>query len=131
MANAANFVEMRRVEAPRMIRFATGEAVEGVLMGRERITVSNKPVIRYTVKESDGELVTFLGTADLITKLRADFVGHLIRVKCIGEDTMVKRGDNCMKVFEVDVSVKPVGNMNAATVSAVDGLEITDDDIPF
>lgn len=121
-------VEKKRREAPRMIRFATGECVEGILDLRERITIQGKPVIRYTVKQDNGEYVTFLGTADLITKLRAADVGLRVSITCIGEDTMVKRGDNCMKLFEVDVW-EPVHF--ATSQGDGDGTQITDEDIPF
>lgn len=127
MAQSAQ-VEKKRREAPRMIRFATGECVEGILDLRERITIQGKPVIRYTVKQDNGEYVTFLGTADLITKLRAGDVGLRVSIACIGEDTMVKRGDNCMKLFEVDVW-EPVHG--ATSQGDGDGTRITDEDIPF
>lgn len=126
MANGtAVDVEMEERTGPEMIRFKTGDQIEGVLLGKERITVESKPVVRYTVKRlSDAKLFSFLGTADIVTKLRDGDEGHLISVRCDGENTMVKRGDNCMKVFTVMVSKKPFGEIK-------DSLEITDEDIPF
>ena len=109
-------------EEPRFVNFSTGDVVEGILVSIERVAVKDKPAIRYTVKEQDGDYVCSIGTHQLNTKLRVTDRGHLVSIRCEGEDVMVKRGDNCMKVFKVLVSKEP----------AVDGqLYITDEDIPF
>lgn len=122
-------VKMVEREEPRFVQFNTGDVVDGVLTQIERVTVRDKPVVRYTVRKDDGFFVQFLGTHQINTKLRWEDRGHRISVACVGEDTMVKRGDNCMKVFKVLVSEKAVVNVPRAVAS--DGTEITDDDIPF
>lgn len=107
---------------PRQISFSTGDVVEGILAGVERRTVKEKLGIRYSVLQNDGVLVCFWGTYQLNEKLRPADRGHYVSIRCEGEDTMVKRGDNCMKVFKVLVSKE----------LAKDGeLYITDGDIPF
>jgi hypothetical protein len=116
-------------EESRFVKFKTGEVVEGVLFNIERVAVGNKPAVRYTVEEDGGEFVSFIGTFQLNTKLRVTDKGHRVEIRCLGEDTTVKRGDNCMKVFDVRVSKELV--KGAAIPAAADGTEITDDDIPF
>jgi hypothetical protein len=92
----------------------------------ERIRVKEKLAIRYTVQEESGAMLAFIGTHQLNAKLRPTDLAHRVEIRCIGEDTMVKRGDNCMKVFEVRVSKDPV-----IRGAAIDSTEITDDDIHF
>lgn len=123
-----NTLTMETRQEPRFVKFTTGECVEGTLVSIERMTIKDRPALRYTVLESDGELVSFLGAFQINTKLRATDRGHHISVRCEGEDVMVKRGENCMKVFEVRVSKEKVSQ---GAASSVDPLEITDDDIPF
>jgi len=119
-------------EEPKFVSFATGDVIEGVLTDIERTNVKDKRTgavsscVRYTVEEQDGKCVQFLGTHQLNSKLRPGDRGHAVSIRCEGEDTMVKRGDNCMKVFKVLVSEQPV-----SAASVTDGMLITDADIPF
>jgi hypothetical protein len=124
MANEMKMVE--RME-PRFVNFLTGDVVEGVLCTAERVSIKEKPCIRYTVKQDDGFYVQLIGTHQLSTKLRTEDRGHYVSIRCEGEDVTVKKGDNCMKVFKVLISEKPAVNGVAFT----DGTEITDNDIPF
>ena len=113
---------MKEREEPRFMSFSTGDVVDGILVLKEKVMIKEKPAIRYTVKVDDGDFVAFLGTHQLNTKLRITDIGHFVSIRCEGEDTMVKRGENCMKVFRVLVSENP----------ATDGdLYISDADIPF
>lgn len=125
MLNAAPVMETR--EEPKFVQFATGDVVEGTLVNMERIAVKDKPAIRYTVKRVN-EFLTFLGTYQLNTKLHREDLGHRVEIRCVGEDTMVKRGENCMKVFDVKVSRDPVSK---ARTDVIADTEISDDDIPF
>jgi hypothetical protein len=118
-------LEMIEREEPRFVKFATGEIIEGTLLAVDALKIKDKTGVRYTVQLDSGELVGFLGTFQINTKLRREDRGHRIRVTCVGEDTMVKRGENCMKVFDIAVSKQRV------TAGAADALEIGDDDIPF
>jgi hypothetical protein len=120
---------MQLREEPRFVKFTTGEVVEGTLMSIDRVTVGGKPAVRYVVMVDAGDYVSFIGTHQLNTKLRPTDQGHRIEIRCIGEDTMVKRGDNCMKVFEVRVSVESA--LKVAPTAPADPTQITDDDIPF
>lgn len=131
-------IEMERREAPKLFRFERkGDVLEGVMCGRERITVQGKPVMRYTFWIGEKEFVTVLGTADIITKLRKDDVGHLVRIEYYGDDASVTKNGNAMRVFNVDVSTHPVEQMlkpandGAHGESVSDGTGITDDDLPF
>ena len=117
---------METREEPRFVQFGAGEIVAGTLIGIQPIIVRDKRAIRYTVQEDDGSFVAFIGTYQLNTKLRTDDRLKRIEIRCIGEDTMVKRGENCMKVFEVKVSKDRV-KTNAENPD----LGITDDDIPW
>ena len=110
---------------PEFVRFENGTELRGVLLSRQKVTIGGKPAIQYTLQRGDGSIVKFNGTAGMISKLRGDLINHFVSVTCIGEDHMVKRGDNYMKVFEIWFSVEP------AQEPAADGLEITDADIPF
>lgn len=129
-----NATKMIPREEPRFVQFRTGDLIEGVLAKMEKIGVRDKVTnqvsytIRYTVTQDDGRDVCFLGTHQINSKLRPDDVRHRISVKCAGENTMVKRGDNCMKVFDVMVSAQPVSK-NAPVIE--DSGFITDEDIPF
>jgi hypothetical protein len=117
-------------EEPKFVQFSTGDVIEGLLLNIDRIKVKDNAAIRYTVQQDDGQSVSFLGTHQLNTKLRTTDRGHRIEITCEGEDTMVKRGDNCMKVFDVKVS-KEVVTRDAALLASSEIPEITDDDIPF
>lgn len=118
-------------EGPDFIRFKTGDKWEFVLIGRERLTVKGKGVIRYTGRLQNGRLVAFLGTADLITKLRTDDMGHGVRIHCMGDNVSVQpEGGNPMKVFEVQITREILAKPEQLSPLG-DGTEITDDDIPF
>jgi hypothetical protein len=124
MSDAAPVMEER--EEPRFVKFTTGDVVEGVLSSLQRVTIGGKLAVKYIVQEDGGQYVQFIGTHQLNTKLRITDRGHRVEIRCEGEDTMVKKGDNCMKVFKVLVSRDAV-----AASAATDPLLITDDDIPF
>ena len=114
---------MRLREEPRLIQFKTGDKLTGILMGFERAKVGTGFGNKYTVQRLGGERVSFWGTAKINSLLRLpDDKGHAVEIYCVGEDTTVKRGENCMKVFEVRVSDEVI-DPNV--------LLITDDDIPF
>ena len=123
--------EMQERKEPQFTKFAEGQTVEGVLVKIYRIQVGDpekpeapkRPATKYTVLEGQGELVSFLGSYDLDTKLNTRDVGHFIQIRYEGEDKTVSRNGNAMKKFRVRVSNKPA--------QVVDGTLITDDDIPF
>jgi hypothetical protein len=118
---------METREEARFIKFAQGEVVEGILLSVQPISIQNKPATRYIVSDENGEMVSFLGTYQLNEKLRPADRGHKIIVRCEGEDVNVKRGDNCMKVFDVKVSRELVTKIAPSSINP----EITDGDIPF
>jgi hypothetical protein len=118
-------LEMETREEPKFVNFSAGDVVDGTLYSMERVTVRGNASIRYNVLQDNGEMCAFIGTHQLNTKLRPSDVGHRVEIRCQGEDTMIKRGENCMKVFQVRVS------KNAVRAAAGDGTEITDADIPF
>lgn len=115
--------EMEERKEPRFVQFAEGEIVEGLLVSVLRVKIENKDAVRYIVLQDDDELVSFLGTYMINTKLSLADKGHRISVRYEGENKAVKRGENCMKTFAVMVSKKPV--------ISPDSLGISDDDIPF
>lgn len=113
---------------PKFIQFGVGEIVNGVLVSIEKINIRDqttdqqKPAVRYTVREDDGEFCCFLGAAQLNQKLRSSDRGHYVSIRCEGENKDVSRNGNSMKVFRVLVSADPIKDA---------ALYITDDDIPF
>jgi hypothetical protein len=119
-------VTMEERKEPRFVQFDKGSFVEGVLLSIQSIRISEKPAVRYTVKQDDQEDVSFIGTYQINSKLRVRDVGHRISVICEGEDPSIRRGDNCMKLFGVKVSRERV---LAASPTSDPG--ITDADIPF
>jgi hypothetical protein len=119
---------MQEREEPRLIQFSTGDCVDGVLVSMEKLSIrdkatgESKPAVKYVVEQDSGVLLAFWGTHQLNMKLRPSDRGHLVSIRCEGEDTMVNRNGNNMKVFKVLVSKEP----------AKDGdLYISDSDIPF
>lgn len=114
---------MEERKEPRLVKFADGEALSGVLIGIESIEVNKKKVSRFVVQDLEsGELCSFLGTAQINSKLRTTDLGHAIEVRCEGTDPNVTKNGNAMKLFRVKVSREKVG---------ADSLLITDADIPF
>ena len=137
MGKVINGIECEECLKPELVRFQTGDVLEGVLLQRNRVTLGGKPAIQYMLEKPSGVVVKFNGTADIIEKIQPGYVGHYLQITCIGEDQMVKRGDNYMKVFEIFRSKEPVskansnGHTGASETVAGDGTEITDADIPF
>jgi hypothetical protein len=127
----AQEMEMEEREEPKFIRFTTGDVCEGVLVLIEKAIVNKRPAVRYTVRLDDGSEVSFIGTNQLNRKLRAEDAGHAVEIICEGEDQNVKRGDNCMKLFKVKVSKKPMRGVSLPVRLPGEPVEITDEDIPF
>lgn len=98
---------------PRFVRFKSGDVVEGVLVRIERIRVGGKPVLRYTVKDDDGQLSSFLGTYQINEKLQIGDRGRRIQVECVGDDQTVVRSGRSMRVFRVKVSRHVVDELAA------------------
>lgn len=116
-----------RREPPPLFRFEKkGDRLEGILLQRTMVTIQGKPTVKYLVRRMDDSECVFLGTVDITSKLRVTDIGHAFRITYVGEDTMVKRGDNYMRVFEVDVKSAP-----SIRIAPETNPEITDDDIPF
>ena len=137
MGKVINGIECEECLKPELVRFQTGDVLEGVLLQRNRVTLGGKPAIQYMLEKPNGMVVKFNGTADIIEKIQPGYVGHFLSITCIGEDQMVKRGENYMKIFEIYRSKEPVskpngsGQAGASEPAAGDGTEITDADIPF
>ncbi len=116
------------LQIPEMMQWnKPGQHIAGKLISIARIEVRGKTVLQYLLSTGvkDPARIKFLATYDLAQKLTSAHVGMLVRVKYLGEDESVKKGDNFMKVF--DVHVKPDPNAPPAR----DGGPITDEDIPF
>ena len=114
------FVE---VKAPEQFRFENpGDTVEGALVAIVPHSVNGKQTLQYTVEREGGDRVTFLATWDLAQKITRKMLGYPIFVKFEKYHDSIERAGNRAKVFKVmvDWSGKPA-----------DGLEITDEDIPF
>jgi hypothetical protein len=132
MADQVADVEMEERLEPKLISFSDGDICQGILTLVEKATVKDKLCVRYTVARTDGTEVCFLGTHQLNKKLKPDDCGHKVEIICTGEDQNVKRGDNCMKTFNVKVSKKLMRQVQLPPVQESEVvLEITDNDIPF
>ena len=120
--------EMKEILDPKFIQFGDGEEIEGVLVKYERIFVNKKNCARYTVRDANGDLSSFLGTYQIDSKLQPHHLGHRVRIHCEGVDRNVSRYGNSMKLFRVFVSESRVENIRH---TPTDAPEITDKDIPF
>lgn len=120
---------MRERLDPRFIQFGDGERVVGVLHRIESVQVTKdgttKMVPRLVVEDLETrEEVCFLATYQIACKIRRADIGHVIDIRCEGDDTTVRTKGQAMKKFRVLVSE------HAAPGFALDGTLITDDDIP-
>lgn len=102
-----------------------GETIAGKLMSIEPVEIRGKRVPQYTLATDSSHRIRLLGTYDLVQKLNRTHIGMLVRIKYLGEDESVKKGDNAMRIFDVHVKK----DSSAATHN--DGTPITDEDIPF
>ena len=115
-----------QINAPAMHQWEKpGEMVAGKLISITPVEIKGKKVTQYVLAPDSVHRIKMLGTYDLVQKLTAAHIGMLVRIKYLGEDESVKKGDNAMKVFDVHVKKDP----NAATHPG--GQPITDEDIPF
>src|SRR5271170_5413068 len=99
-----------------------------ILTGRLRsmapIDMKGKRVVQLLFQVDSTHQVKCLETYDLSQKINNGHVGCLMRITYLGEDQNVKRGDNAMKVFDVQFK-RPDG------MPVQDSGPITDEDIPF
>ena len=99
-----------------------------ILTGRLRsmapIDIKGKRVVQLLFQVDSTHQVKCLGTYDLLQKINSTHIGCLMRITYLGEDETVKRGDNAMKVFDVQFK-RPEG------MPVQDSGPITDEDIPF
>jgi hypothetical protein len=112
-------VVMETRAEPVLVQFSAGDVVEGRLESVDRVLIKGKPGVKYTVRNGElditsggprftGGFSSFFGTYQLNTKLRVEDRGHWVMIACVGEDQRVKRGGNCMKLFEVKTSSRRV-----------------------
>ena len=125
MGHNGSFNMVERQE-PKFVQFGAGDVLAGVLLGIETVRVKDKNAARFTLAniENPGEKFAFLGTAQINAQLSRADVGHMVEVRCTGEDKNVIRNVNAMKTFKIFVSDKPVTHDNG------DPLFITDADLP-
>lgn len=123
-----------RLEAPELFKFEKrGDEVTGKLLNISKIEIESQDrpgemqsVTQYLIARYDDSPVKLLGTYDLNQKLGSRrYVGCLVRIVFLGEDQKIKRGNNYMKVFAVDIKGTPNEPTNG------NSGPITDDDIPF
>lgn len=106
-----------------------GTVVEGRLLRAQTVKYSDGIGMKYLVRDGNGKLVSFKGSARLDTLLQTSDVGKLIRVKFVGLDSTrePKPGYSAPKVFDVEVDDESQEALPLADGSPA----ITDDDIPF
>lgn len=136
MASDLTGVDMTTRREPKFMQFGgsdgvrEGDAVEGVFLRIDAIEKDGKKLPRFLFAEGEihdgkfeptGERFAFLATHDLAQKLLMGDVGHFVRIRYEGEDHSVRRGENSLKRFQVQVS--------KAMFVTTQG--ISDQDIPF
>jgi hypothetical protein len=96
-------IELVEREGPVMFKFdSPGRVLRGRLISIEHTHINDKPAVRYTLHdEEEGKYYTFLGTVELITKIRQSDVGRVIQVQYEGQDSEGQNGKNPMKRFRV------------------------------
>jgi hypothetical protein len=125
----------QRAEAPELFKFEKrGDQIIGVLNSISRIEIESQDnpgekqsVTQYLVTPEDGKPVKFLATYDLLQKISRRMVGCKVRVTLLGEDERIRRGNNRMKVFDVQYK----GTLRAPDDAHANSGPITDEDIPF
>ena len=129
---------MQERKEPKFITFNDGDVIEGVLVKIDTPTVNGKKVPRFVLDDGDvendqfvpsGDRSCFLGTWDIMQKLRTTDIGHYVSVRCEGVDKSIVRNGNALRRFKVFVSALPING--ATRGDAVTDLGITDADIPF
>lgn len=114
----------KSLDAPELVAFERpGQQIEGTLIGVTRIELRGKRVVQYTFANGDRTL-KLLGTFDLVQKLDGRHIGCRVRILYRGEDPEIKKGDNHMKIFQVQIKGTP-------SAAAAPTGPITDEDIPF
>ena len=88
-------IEIFRFESP-------GDYLRGRLINIETVDIGGKPTLRYVVQDQDGDrIVSFLGTVDLITKIRSSDIGRILEIRYERNDTPTAPGKNPIKRFKV------------------------------
>jgi hypothetical protein len=121
-----------RLNAPELYKFEKrGDVLSGVLSAITQIEIESEDrpgqkqrVTQFLISEH-GRIFKLLGTYDLCQKLTRRYVGCMVRITFLGEDHKIKRGDNYMKVFDVQVKGSPSDPSEPRPFAA------TDEDIPF
>lgn len=98
-----------RSEAPELFKFERhGDEITGVLTAITKIEIESQDqrgrkttVTQYLFTRQDQTLVKCLATYDLTQKISARMIGCMVRVTYLGEDEKIRRGNNAMKVFDV------------------------------
>lgn len=135
MASDLTGVKMDDRKEPKFYQFGPegvreGEVLEGVLLRIDSIEKEGKRVPRFVFAEGEihdgrfeptGERFSMLATYDLAQKLLMGDTGHFVRIRYTGEDHSVRRGENSLKRFDVQVS----------RTAFVTNQGISDQDIPF
>jgi hypothetical protein len=100
-----NSVELEERTGAEIFRFENaGDSLRGTLIDIEVAEIGGKPTTRYIFQDEDGNrTVSFLGTVDLNTKIRASDVGKRIEIRYGGKDPQTEAGKNAIKRFKVYV----------------------------
>ena len=100
-----NPVELEERTGAEIFRFENaGDSLRGTLLDIETTEISGKPTTRYIFQDEDRDkTVSFLGTVDLNTKIRASDIGKRIEIRYGGKDPQTEAGKNAIKRFKVYV----------------------------
>lgn len=120
----------RRLESPELYKFEKrGDQIIGVLSSVSTVEIESddragkkQRVTQFLFMRPDAPPVKILGTYDLCQKITRGEIGCVLQVTFLGEDQKIKRGNNYMKVFDVQAKGTPTPRGDGP---------ITDDDIPF
>ena len=114
----ANAPELWQWEKP-------GAVLTGFLRSIAPVALKGKQVTQLLFQVDSTHQIKCLATYDLLQKINRSHIGTAMRITYLGEDENVKRGENAMKVFDVQFK-RPDGAQPPR-----DSGPITDEDIPF
>jgi hypothetical protein len=98
-------VEMEERTGAEIFRFENaGDSLTGTLLAMEDVEIGGKPTVSFIFQDEDSaRTVSFLGTVDLNTKIRASDIGKRIQIRYGGKDPQTEAGKNAIKRFKVYV----------------------------
>jgi len=98
-------IEMEERTGAEIFRFENaGDSLTGTLLDIEEVEIGGKQTVSFIFQDEDGgRTVSFLGTGDLNSKIRASDIGKRVQIRYGGKDPQTEAGKNAIKRFKVYV----------------------------